>query len=97
MTKKQAIKLLRKNTSPMEIHLLELKGLNYAEVTDRIQEAMEQGADAIEKDIAKDIYIYANGEEHCSNCDANLTGMGFKYCVECGQRLRLENKQCKDD
>ena len=48
MTKAQAIKLLRKDTSPMEIHLLELKGLSYDEVTDKIQEAMELGADAIE-------------------------------------------------
>lgn len=42
---------------------------------------------AIEKQIGKDIHIYANGEEHCPSCEINLTGMGFKYCVECGQRL----------
>ena len=45
--------------------------------------------EALEKDIAKDIHIYANGTEHCPSCDANLTGMGFKYCVECGQALNL--------
>lgn len=44
--------------------------------------------EALEKDIAKDIHIYANGTEHCPSCDANLTGMGFKYCVECGQKLK---------
>lgn len=44
--------------------------------------------EALEKDIAKDIDIYANGTEHCPSCDANLTGMGFKYCVECGQKLK---------
>lgn len=46
-------------------------------------------ADRLEKQKAKDIHIYANGTEHCPNCDANLTGMGFKYCVECGQALNL--------
>jgi hypothetical protein len=43
--------------------------------------------EAVEKQKAKDIHIYANGTEHCPNCDANLTGMGFKYCIECGQAL----------
>ncbi len=45
--------------------------------------------DAVEKQKAKNIHIYANGTEHCPNCDANLTGMGFRYCVECGQALNL--------
>jgi hypothetical protein len=49
MTKEQAIKLLRKETSPMEIHLLTIEGLNKEEVTDKIQEACDMGADAIEK------------------------------------------------
>lgn len=44
--------------------------------------------DAVAKQKAKDIHIYANGTEHCPSCDANLTGMGFKYCVECGQKLK---------
>ena len=43
--------------------------------------------EALEKQIPKKLHIYANGTEHCPNCDANLTGMGFKYCVECGQAL----------
>jgi hypothetical protein len=49
MTKEQAIKLLRKETSPMEIHLLTIEGLNKEEVTDKIQEAMNMGIDALEK------------------------------------------------
>ena len=89
MNKKQAIKLLSKDTSVDEIHRLRDKGLSHTEVTDKIQEAMDMGIEALEKQIAKDIHIYANGEEHCPSCDANLTGMGFKYCVECGQALNL--------
>jgi hypothetical protein len=44
---------------------------------------------ALEKQVPKELHIYANGTEHCPSCDANLTGMGFKYCVECGQALNL--------
>ena len=49
MTKEQAIKLLRKETSPMEIHILTIEGLKQSEIMDKIQEAMDMGADAIEK------------------------------------------------
>lgn len=42
---------------------------------------------AIEKQMPKRILRCLNGEEHCPSCEINLTGMGFKYCVECGQRL----------
>ena len=87
MTKEQAIKLLSKDTSIDEIHRLRDKGLSHTEVTDKIQEAMDMGIEALEKQIAKEIHIYANGTEHCPSCDANLTGMGFKFCVECGQAL----------
>ena len=31
--------------------------------------------------------VYENKLYHCSNCTANLTGMGFDVCVECGQKL----------
>ena len=52
MNKEQAIKLLRKDTSIDEIHRLKDKGLSHTEVTDKIQEAMDMGADALEgKDI----------------------------------------------
>ena len=49
MTKEQAIKLLRKETSPMEIHILTIEGLKQSEIMDKIQEAMDMGADALEK------------------------------------------------
>lgn len=50
MNKEQAIKLLRKETSVDEIHRLEVEEkLDFNEVTDKIQEAMDMGADAIEK------------------------------------------------
>lgn len=87
MTKEQAIKLLGEVTSREEINRLEQEGLDKETILDIIQEALDMGIEAIEKQIAKDIHIYANGTEHCPSCDANLTGMGFKYCVECGQAL----------
>lgn len=127
MTKEQAIKLLRKDTSVDEIHRLKDKGLSHTEVTDKIQEACDMGVEALEtiielekrkftiedlqeymkfedelvkknftfksvieareKQIPKQLHRYANGTDHCPNCDANLTGMGFRFCVECGQAL----------
>ena len=89
MTKEQAIKLLGEVTGKEEINRLEQEGLDKETILDIIQEALDMGIEALEKQIAKDIHIYANGTEHCPNCDANLTGMGFKYCVECGQALNL--------
>ena len=50
-------------------------------------EFFNEVAEALEKQIPKQLHRYANGTEHCPNCDANLTGMGFRYCVECGQAL----------
>ena len=48
MTREQAIKLLRKETSASEIHKLTLEGFKQGEIMDKIQEAMDMGADAIE-------------------------------------------------
>ena len=49
MTKEQAIKLLRKDTSVDEIHRLEVELKDYDKVTDKIQEACDMGVEAIEK------------------------------------------------
>ncbi len=88
MTKEQAIALLSKDMSVYEIHRLRDKGLSHTEVTEAIQEAMDMGIEAIEKQIAKKLHIYANGTEHCPNCDYDNTALGFKVCVECGQHLK---------
>lgn len=87
MTKEQAIKLLSKDTSIQEIHRLKDSGLSHTEVTDAIQDAMDMGVEAIQKQIPKKPNIYLNGTEHCPYCDVSITGMGFRYCVECGQAL----------
>ena len=51
MTKEQAIKLLRKETSVDEIHRLEVEEkLDFNEVIEQIQEAMNMGADALKND-----------------------------------------------
>ena len=87
MTKEQAIKILKKDTSPMEIHILTIEGLKQGEIMDKIQEAMDMGAEAIEKQIPKQLHRYANGTDHCPCCDNDNTALGFKVCVECGQKL----------
>ena len=41
-----------------------------------------------EKNVAKKIDIWANGEEHCPFCDKNLTTFyGFANCFSCGQKI----------
>jgi hypothetical protein len=82
MTSEQAIRILRKETSISEINALRNKGLSHTEVKDAIQDAMDLGADAIELQVPKE----PNGN-YCPNCDVSICGMGFKYCVECGQAL----------
>ena len=52
-----------------------------------IEEELDIAIEALEKQIPKQLHRYANGTEHCPCCDANLTGMGFRFCVECGQAL----------
>ena len=87
MTKAQAIKLLSKDTSIQEIHRLKDSGLSHTEVTDAIQDAMDMGVEAIQKQIPKKPNIYLNGIEHCPYCEVSVTGMHFDYCVICGQKL----------
>lgn len=87
MTKEQAIKLLRKDTSISEIHKLRDNGLSHTEVTDAIQEAMDLGADAIEKQIAKKVIIPSTDlgryyhQESCPNCkkEFSVRICGYKF------------------
>ena len=74
MTKEQALKSLK-------FEVYEEGHCSY------IEEELDIAIEALEKQIPKQLHQYANGTDHCPNCDANLTGMGFKFCVECGQAL----------
>ena len=51
---------------------------------------VEECKEALEKQIPKDIYIYANGTEHCPNCDHDISQISFDdvYCSRCGQKLK---------
>lgn len=50
MTREQAIKLLKRETSIAEINRLKYEeGLPYEEVTEKIQQAMDMGVEAIKK------------------------------------------------
>ena len=90
MTKDQAIKLLRKDTSISEIHKLRDKGLSHTEVTDKIQEAMDMGIEAIEKQIPKKVISASNDEDDfdygmCPTCNQKM--VWGDYCTFCGQRI----------
>ena len=53
-------------------------------------------AERLEKQVAKDIPIYANGSEHCPCCDYDITQISLDdvYCSRCGQAL---NKNKEDE
>ena len=54
------------------------------------KEVFKEVAEALEKQTPKAIHIYANGTEHCPNCDHDITQISFDdiYCSRCGQKLK---------
>ena len=50
-------------------------------------EELEVVVEALEKHIAKEPEVWANGTEHCPCCEKDITNLYFKVCVECGQKL----------
>lgn len=55
-------------------------------------EELEVVVGALEKQIAKKIVVWANGTQHCPNCEHDLTYISSEdeYCCRCGQRLESE-------
>ena len=93
MTIDEAIKLLSKDTSISEIHRLRDKGLSHTEVTDKIQEAMDMGIEAIEKQIAKKPTVLINDK------DVRIGNILFKkgvktYKCVCGYWITLTQEYC---
>lgn len=43
--------------------------------------------EALEKQISKKLEVWADGTEHCPNCEHDNSCLGFKVCVKCGQKL----------
>ena len=95
MTKEQAIRILSSETSLEEIHKLKYyAGFNQDRVLEQIQEAMDMGTDALEKQIAKDVIditpSYSDtGVYRCPKCKDIYTFKQGKpnYCSECGQMI----------
>jgi formamidopyrimidine-DNA glycosylase len=85
MTIEEAIEELKINAGkePLEISGSARRMIKYFE-------ALATASEALEKQIPKDIYIYANGTEHCPNCDHDITQISFDdvYCSRCGQKLK---------
>ena len=53
-----------------------------------IEEELKIAIEALEKQIAKEPEVWANGTKHCPCCEKDVTNMYFKVCIECGQRLK---------
>ena len=43
--------------------------------------------EALEKQIPKKLEVWADGTEHCPNCEHDNSCLGFKVCVKCGQAI----------
>ena len=100
MNKEQAIKLLRKDTSGFEIHILEVELKDYDKVTDKIQEAMDMGAEALEKQIFKFVECKGwNGHSgtryKCPTCK-KIIRCGYEYCSNCGQAVKFPKTKLVD-
>ena len=55
-------------------------------------EELEVVVEALEKQVAKKLVIWADGTEHCPYCEHDLTYISSEdeYCCRCGQRLESE-------
>lgn len=60
-------------------------------------EELEVVVEALEKQIAKEPEVWANGTKHCPCCEKDITNLYFKVCIECGQRLEGEEPVYIDD
>lgn len=97
MNKKQAIKLLSKDTSINEIQKLRNKGLSQREIIDTIQEAIDICIVSTEKQIAKkpkDIVTLEGPFDdevdvkmgNCAICGFDVHSDISEYCPNCGQK-----------
>ena len=99
MTKEQAIKLLGEVTSREEINRLKQEGLDKETILDIIQEALDMGIEALEKQIAKKPINAELLEMHyidddvkimygdCAVCGFNVHSDICDYCPNCGQKI----------
>lgn len=90
MTKKQAIKLLSKDTSINEISKLRNKGLSQRKIIDTIQEAIDMCIVSTEKQIAKKP-IEKFGLYKCCTCNGVVYeseyNFKYSYCPNCGTKI----------
>lgn len=48
---------------------------------------VEECRNAVEKMKPKRVITWANGSEHCPNCDYDNSAIGYAFCIDCGQAL----------
>lgn len=99
MTKEEAIKLLHRDTTRGAVAKLEYyAGFNGEKVIEQIQEAMDMGAEALERQIPKKPVFNSGSIHFCPTCvDENKTvsyefllDRGQAYCQCCGQAIAWE-------
>ena len=52
-----------------------------------MRNAIDMAIAALEKQNPKKLDVWADGTEHCTNCEHDNSCLGFKICVNCGQAI----------
>lgn len=71
----------------------------YATFYCKAKEDLEKLQRVLEKQTVKELRVWANGTEHCSNCDHDLSQRDYDdtHCPRCGQRYKEEQRVNKGD
>ena len=82
---KEAIKILHPDTTAEALYEYERE-----EAIKVVKESCVVACEALEKQIPKKLEVWADGTEHCPNCEHDNSCLGFKVCVKCGQAIDWE-------
>ena len=52
------------------------------------EKAIDKAIEALEKQIPKKVDVWVNGKEYCPRCEQDMSCLGFKVCISCGQALK---------
>ena len=77
MNNQEAIKILKRNKPTGD----------WRKCGVELCEAVDVAIAALEKQIPKKVDVWANGKEYCPRCEQDMSCLGFKVCISCGQAL----------
>lgn len=71
----------------------------YATLVIKTKEEFKELERSLERQKVKELRTWANGTEHCSNCDHDLSQRDYDdtHCPRCGQRYKETQRVNKGD